>query len=235
MSPTCQPPSAPFIGIIMLDTVFPRIKGDIGNPDSFDFPVEFETVTGASPERIVIQADTGMIQPFIEAGQRLINRGARAIATSCGFLALFHKDLVAALEVPVFSSALLQAHTARAVIGPDKKIGIITARKTSLTRAHLAGVGIEEYPLAIVGMESAEEFTQVFIQGSTTLNRALVEKEMQQAAQTLIQTHPDVDALVLECTNMPPYTRAVKEIVGPIPVFDCLTMMNHVRDLVFPR
>lgn len=29
------------IGILMLDTIFPRIPGDIGNAKSYDFPVRY--------------------------------------------------------------------------------------------------------------------------------------------------------------------------------------------------
>jgi len=100
--------SPPIVGIIMLDTSFPRIKGDIGNPDTFNFPVLYKVVKDASPARIVLQADKSLIQPFIEAGLALIREGAKLITTSCGFLALFHNELTDALNVPVFSSSLQQ-------------------------------------------------------------------------------------------------------------------------------
>ena len=154
----------------MLDTTFPRIKGDIGNPATFNFPVQYRVVNGASPERLVIQADKSLIQPFIEAGRSLIREGAFAIATSCGFLALFHRELTQALDVPVFSSSLLQVHMAQSIIKKNQKVGIITARKASLTLDHLAAIGIEHYPLAIIGMEEAEEFSSVFIKGKSTLD-----------------------------------------------------------------
>ena len=113
----------PFIGIIMLDTTFPRIKGDIGNPSTFNFPVRMKVVTNASPERVVTQADKSLIRSFIDIGQALIAEGAVAITTSCGFLALFHKELIRAFEVPVFSSSLLQVHIAASVIKKSRKVG----------------------------------------------------------------------------------------------------------------
>lgn len=216
---------SPFMGIIMLDTRFPRIKGDIGNPDTFGFPVKYQVVNGASPERMVIQADKTMIQPFIAAGRSLIKDGALALATSCGFLALFHWELTQALEVPVFSSSLLQVHLAQTLLKPGQKVGVITARKPSLTQEHLAAVGIENIPMVIQGMEAAKEFTEVFIKGKSTLDESRCREEMEVAARKLVTTHSEVGPIVLECTNMPPYADAVRNVTGQ-PVFDITTLLN---------
>jgi hypothetical protein len=219
-------PKKALIGVLMLETTFPRIPGDIGNPDTFRFPVLHQTVKGASPQKVVIDADAGLVEDFIQAGQALVAQGVKAITTSCGFLALFHRRLVDALPVPVFTSSLLQVHLAQSVIRSDQKIGILTARRPSLTSAHLTGVGIQDCPLAIVGMEDAEEFSAVFIGGKPTLDAPKCRREMQAAAKYLVRRHPDVGAIVLECTNMPPYAAAVRQATG-LPVFDAVTMVNH--------
>ncbi|WP_022666331.1 aspartate/glutamate racemase family protein [Desulfospira joergensenii] len=215
----------PFMGIIMLDTVFPRIQGDIGNPSSFDFPVRYKIVKGASPEKIVLQADPGFIQPMIQTGRDLIREGACALATSCGFLALFHKELSKALSVPMLTSSLLQVTKVFQTLEPGQAVGIITAREQSLTRAHLSGAGIQDIPLVIRGMDESEEFTRVFIRGGTTLDRDLCRTEMKMVARNLVESHPEVGAIVLECTNMPPYTDAVRRATG-LPVYDILTLLN---------
>lgn len=221
----------PLIGILMLETTFPRIPGDIGNPKTFPFPVRFQIVHGASPQRVVIDADAGLIEDFIDAGRALVAKGVQAITTSCGFLALFHRQLADALPVPVFTSSLLQVHMAHAVIRRDQKIGIITARRPSLTDAHLAGVDIGKYPLAIVGMEDAQEFSAVFIDGAPTLDVSKCRREMQLAAKHLVEKHPDVGAIVLECTNMPPYAHTIRRVTG-LPVFDAVTMVNHAYSVL---
>ena len=127
---------------------------------------------------MVIRADKSLIQPFIEAGRSLIKDGACALATSCGFLALFHTELTQALDVPVFLSSLLQVHIAQSIINTNQTVGIITARKESLTREHLAAIGIEHYPLIIIGMEKAEEFSSVFIKGKLTLKSLMFDKNL---------------------------------------------------------
>ncbi len=212
----------------MLETTFPRIPGDVGNPATFAYPVLYKTVHGASPQKVVIEADTRLIENFIEAGRELIARGVKAITTSCGFLALFQRQLVDALSVPVFTSSLLQVHLAQAIIRPDQQVGILTARSASLTQAHLAAVGIQNYPLAIGGMDHAPEFNAVFIGGKSTLNEVQCRREMLSATKQLMNAHPDIGVLVLECTNMPPYANAIRQATG-LPVFDTVTLINQVH------
>ncbi len=187
----------PAIGIIMLDTVFPRIPGDVGNQHTFSFPVRYRVVKGASPHRVVKEADPLLLQPFIEAARELEKQGVKAIATSCGFLAIFHQELVNAVHVPVFSSSLLQVHLAQAIIRNDQKVGILTAHAQSLTERHFASVGIDQYPKAVIGMETAQEFTDVFIEGNTVFletkfckNCLTIEAEKQAE-----QCHEDVCAI----------------------------------------
>lgn len=220
----------PEIGILMLETTFPRIKGDIGHPDTFAFPVLYQTVDGASPQNVVIETDERLIGDFIRAARLLIAQGIRAITTSCGFLALFHRQLVGALSVPVFTSSLLQVPLAQSVISSDQQVGIITASRPLLTNKHLSGVGIQQYPLAIVGMEHTQEFSDVFIRGKATLNEYQCHQEMTEAAERLMREHPNVGAIVLECTNMPPYADTVRQTTG-LPVFDAVTMVNYVHSL----
>ena len=219
------------IGIIMLDTIFPGILGDVGNPDTFSFPVLYKTVKGASPKRVVIDADPFLLQPFIQAARSLESEGVKAIATSCGFLAIFHRELTNAVNIPVFTSSLLQVHSAMATIREDQKIGILTARSQSLTLKHFIGVGIESYPLCVIGLESAEEFSAVFLEGKKKIDINKCRMELVSAAKKLIKSEPDVGAIVLECTNMPPYARDIQEAVG-LPVFDVVTMINYAYSAV---
>ena len=114
------------------------------------FSGPFQVVKNASVERLVIQADEDLIQPFIDTGRALIKAGAIVFGTSCGFLALFHQALTKALDVvPMFSSSLLQVHLARTILKSGQKVGIITAWKAALTRKHLSAIGIEDIPMTI--------------------------------------------------------------------------------------
>lgn len=225
--PSCNSDENPLIGIIMLDTSFPRILGDIGNPGTFPFPVLYEIVKGANSKRIVIDADPKMLQPLILAARSLESAGVKAIFTSCGFLALFHEELASAVAIPVFTSSLLQVHFLKSILKKDQKIGVITALSQSLTKKHLAGVGIQSYPLAIIGMDSATEFRAVFIEGKKDINIDKCRQEILAVAKKLVLSSPNIGAIILECTNMPPFAKTIQESLG-LPVFDVVTMLNYV-------
>ncbi len=108
------------LGVVMLETRFPRPRGDIGNPSTFAFPVRYRVVAGASPRRVVVERDASLLAPFIAAARALQDEGAAAIATSCGFLALFQRELQAALAVPLWSSSLLLVGELQARLGAGR-------------------------------------------------------------------------------------------------------------------
>lgn len=197
------------LGILMLDTKFPRIPGDVGNEHSFSFEIIKKVITGADPKRVVVEADPMLLEPFIHAAKELEQEGAAAITTSCGFLAMFQKELSNAVSIPVFSSSLLQVPLVYQMLGAGKIVGIMTANSKTLGNKHFKGVGIETIPKVVYGMENLE-FGNVFVGNNVNLNQNSAEKEMITIAKKMIQEHPEVGAIVLECTNMPPYSKAVQ-------------------------
>lgn len=214
------------IGILMLDTKFPRIPGDVGNAFTFDFPVRYQTVIGANPTRVVKEADPTLLHPFIDGAKALEAAGCDAITTSCGFLVMFQREIASAVDIPVLSSSLLQVPFVSSFLGPDKRVGILTARASSLGEKHFIGAGMENCSFAIQGMEEYPEFTNAFIEGHTTLDIQKAETEMVDSAQKLVNSNPDIGAIVLECTNMPPFAYAVQQAVR-LPVFDIVTLVRY--------
>src|SRR5919108_4792773 len=95
------------VGILMLDTRFPRIPGDMGNALTFPFPVRYHRVRGADPDLVVRRGAAGLLPAFVEAARALEREGVGAITTSCGFLVKYQRELTASVSVPVLTSALL--------------------------------------------------------------------------------------------------------------------------------
>jgi hypothetical protein len=213
-----------FLGILMLDTRFPRPVGDIGNPATFDFPVRYRVVSGASPQRVVREHAADLLQPFILAGQQLCAEGAVGISTSCGFLALFQRELAQALPVPVVTSSLLQVAWLLPLLAPGRTVGVVTIDAEALSADHLLAVGAPA-DLPIGGAAPDGEFAGKLLRDEPTLDVARAQADVVQAAQCLVQRRPDIAALVLECTNMPPYARAVTQATGR-PVYDVVTLLT---------
>ncbi len=212
------------LGILMLDTRFPRIEGDIGNARSFDFPVIFRTMRGiGSVDAVAAHPDRPRVLAALKSNaEALAAEGAVGLSTSCGFLALYQKDLEQLSPVPVATSALLLIKTLT-----GRKVGVITASAENLTPVHFEAVGApRDTPVA--GMPSGSSFAATFLRNGTTLDRAAVEREAVEAGQTLLRRHPDIDAIVLECTNLPPYKSALEHALG-VPVFDVLDLLRDFR------
>jgi hypothetical protein len=220
------------IGILMLNTRFPRIPGDIGNATTFSFPVVYKVIEEAKAFNIT-DVDPKLLEPFIRGGRELQEKGVRAITTSCGFLAPFQKELAAALDVPVFTSSLLQVQYVYPFLKPNQKVGVITANGQALGERHFEGAGISHIPKAITGLEHSH-FAEMFFSGSNQLDEKRAEAELVEAAKKLVGENPDVGVIVLECTNMPPYAAAIHDAVG-LPVFDIVTLINYVYAALEPR
>ena len=213
------------LGILMLDARFPRIPGDMGHAATWPFPVLYRVIKGATPERVVLGGAEGLLPDFLAAAADLVDQGAEAITTNCGFLSLFQRDLASHVRVPVATSALVQVPWVQATLPPGKRVGIITVSAGSLTPRHLEAANV---PLdtPIVGTESGREFFRVLIKAEKTdMDVDLAAQDILDAGKALVGLHPEVGAIVLECTNMPPYARAVRNATG-LPVFDIWSLVT---------
>ena len=222
------------LDILMLEARFPRIPGDMGNAMTWPFPVLYRVVKGVSPERVVLQGAAGLLPSFLEAAAELVSYGAEAITTNCGFLSLFQRELAAHVQVPVATSALMQVPWVQATLPPGKRVGVITVPGSSLTPRHLEAAGVPP-DTPFVGTEDGAEFFRVLILGEKQdLDVALAAGDILGAGRTLMRRHPDIGAIVLECTNMPPYAHALREALG-VPVDDVYSLITWLHAGIRPR
>lgn len=221
------------VGILMLETKFPRVHGDIGNAATWPFPVMMQRVKGASLDRVVNQRADGLLDRFVEAGQELVSLGADGITTSCGFMSLFQQELADRLPVPVASSSLLQVSMINRLLGQGRRAGIITVKKQSLSRDHLNAVGVPP-DTPVMGTENGVEFTRAVLGDEERLDTELATRDLVRAAQDLKEGHPEVGAIVLECTNMGPYAAAVRQAVN-LPVYSIYSFIQWFQAGLLPR
>jgi len=222
------------IGILMLETQFPRIPGDIGNATTWDFPVLYKIIQKVTPDLVVRKGAPGLLEEFIREAQELEKEGVRAITTNCGFLALFQKEMASAVNIPVFTSSLMQVPLAYMMIKQSQKVGIITIHAKSLTQKHLSCVGADKIPHIIYGTEGEEEFSRVILDDEMELDVNKSRDELVRVAKRMVSEHPEVGAIVLECTNMPPYAAAIQKEIN-LPIFDIYTLVIMVYHAVVKR
>ena len=221
------------VGILMLETRFPRIPGDMGNAETWPFPVLFKVVPGASSRRVVCDKAAGLLDEFLGAAGELVRLGADGITTTCGFLSLFQRQIAAHVGVPVATSSLMQIPLIERVMPPGKRVGVLTVSAANLTAEHLLAAGADP-ATPVVGTDNGSEFTRVMINDEERLDVAAAEHDILAAGDTLVTTHSDVGAILLECTNMVPYARALSEWLR-LPVFSIYSFVSWFQSALVPR
>ncbi len=221
------------VGILMLDARFPRIPGDMGNALTWPFPVHYRIVRGASPDLVVRQGARGMLPHFIEAARDLVADGVDGITTNCGFLSLMQAELQAAVPVPVATSSLMQVELVNRLLPEGKRAGILTISASTLTAEHLDAAGVPA-GTPIGSTEGGSEFTRAILGNEMELDVEAARADNVAAAKAMVADHPDLGALVLECTNMVPYAADIRAATG-LPVFSIESFVTWFQAGLAPR
>ena len=220
------------VGILMLDARFPRIPGDIGNARTWPFPVRYRIVPGALPDRVVRRNGEGLLGPFVDAARQLVADGVGGITTTCGFLSLFQEELARALPVPVATSSLMQVGMVNQLLGPGRRAGILSICASALTPAHLQMAHVPpDTPIGTT--EGGAEFTRAILGNEPDLDVDLARRDNVAAALALQGAHPDLGAIVLECTNMGPYASDIARETG-LPVFSVVSFITWFQSGLAP-
>jgi hypothetical protein len=136
--------------------------------------------------------------------------------------------------VPVATSSLLQVPWVQATLAPGQRVGVLTVSKRSLTPAHLDAAGVPR-DTPVMGTEEGREFFRVLIKAEAEdMDVALAEQDILEAGRRLVSAHPEVGAIVLECTNMPPYAAALQTALE-LPVFDIFSLITWFHAGLRPR
>jgi len=204
------------------------LTGNSTNPLTYPFPVLFKKVVGAHYQSVLVSPDVRLVGPMLEAAESMIDQGVKAIITSCGFNAIFQKELADALKVPVYTSALLQIPIIRASLGRQKLL-VITASKQDLKPEHFQAVGVIDMDgIEIYGMEEMPEWSKISLSPNKSISLEKVGNEVVSLAAGAKQAHPDLGAILLECTDLPPFADAVRKALD-LQVYDLLTMVALIH------
>ncbi len=230
------------LGIIILDDVYPGFPGDVRNASAYPFPIQYEIVEGVDiPALVYAEKKSPCLEPIQRAAKKLEQMGCRAIAAECGYFAYFQKDIAGYVDVPVFMSSLLQVSFAQQLIGPDKVVGILNGDKY-LSQAHLQAVGVQpgsNYVLAgATDDQKCPEFDHLWSEFNRTDPPGAVydkaEKDFVRAAVQFYRAHPNMGALMLECTGYQPFARAIQREID-VPIFSWGTLLDYAYSVAVHR
>lgn len=231
------------LGVLLLDDVYPAFPGDIRNPSGFAFPIQYEVVEGIDIEALVIAQDKEKcLPPILRAARRLQRLGCRAIVGECGYFALYQREVASEISVPVFLSSLLQVSLAQQVVGPRQVVGVLVADSPYLTQQHLEAVGVIPGSNYVIGGAldggACPELDKLWTPGKRSDPPAAVYevalKQFLQVATAFFSKHPNMGAMVLECTGFPPFARALQREIG-IPIFSYGTLVEFAYSVVAHR
>ena len=145
-------------------------------------------------------------------------RAPRPITTSCGFLVEFQAALQAELPVPVWTSSLLKLPELSAP-------GVITVDALSLGARHLRAAGADA-TVPVVGLAADCHLQRALLDDEPAIDAGRAEADVVDAAQRLVARWPTVQEIVFECTNMPPYAKAVARATRR-PVHHLISLLHE--------
>ncbi len=212
---------------------YPLLPGNVVNATTYDFPVRYKLIEGVTQDRIH-GGDPSVVDAIVEAGQELAQDGVRAIVGACGYLGNFQRQVAARLEVPVFLSSLLQVPMIYRSLKTEQCVGIMCADGPAMTPKLLEMCGVTaDIPTVVMGLEDQPQFSAItYSRGEFDYDK--IEQEVVVGARRLVAENPNVGAILLECSDMPPFAWAVQRAVG-LPVFDFITMIKWVYHSVAQR
>lgn len=219
------------LGIIAIELEYPKLPGNVVNASTYDFPVMYEKVSFEMEE--LFRGDEAIKGQIVEAAKKLEGEGVRAIIGACGFFAHFQKDVKEAVKVPVYLSSLCQLPMIKTGLREGQKIAVVAASGESVNDGLLRSVGGSMEDIEVFDVGSMESFAPIRW-GKHELDNGKLTEDMRALGASIREEHPEVGAILLECSDLPPYAWAVQEGSG-LPVYDFITLINWVKASVVQK
>lgn len=223
------------IGMLCAEWHIPFIPGDLNNAGTFPFPVRYLTVPGVAGAGVLDGSGEGFAEALGDAAKQLEAEGVRAITGNCGFMVAYQEYVADQVRIPVFLSSLLQAPMLTSMLGGSQTLGIVTANSAGMKPHLLSAAGAEDHSRVVVqGLEDYEHFHEVILDETGEMDPERIRAEVVAASVEMVNREPSVGAILLECSDLPVYSKAVHEATG-LPVFDWASYITYVYNAVAPR
>jgi len=237
------------LGIVRLDE-YPFLQeggeydpapGDVDYPGSFPYPSQFAIAKHCTFERLCapdtwrydLDLKGRMEDGLRRAIEELDQAGCTVITSDCGFFAWMQEFGQSCTRKPVALSSLVYLPSLFHVVGRDDYIAIFTANGNSMQKLKESPWMQElscgqAHRLVVVGCNE-DHYGHIkgfkAIARGQTVNVEKVRPGMIQVAKNVMKKHPQVGAILIECTEMPPYSDSIRHATG-LPVYDAITVCN---------
>lgn len=228
VSPNVSPIAGNAIGIIAVNLDYPKLPGNVANATTFTFPVDYEVIDLEIEQ--LFENDPAAIDVIVNAAKRLEARGVKAIVGACGYFANFQHQVQASVRVPVILSSLAQLPLISLSLRADQKIAVLVADINGADQKLLDNVNANDHNVIFVDVGSLPEFHAIRY-GQTVLDNGALTRVLMQKVQSVVADHPEVGAILLECSDLPPYAAAIQAAVKR-PVFDFIMLINWLHQSV---
>ncbi|ODM70418.1 hypothetical protein [Bradyrhizobium elkanii] len=224
---TSQTPRS--LGVLNLERGLPLdrtpalLPGSMLNPATFDFPIILETVPGAWAD-IVIPGDAALEPACVAAARRLVERGAVAITSDCGFFIRHQASVAAAVNVPVAMSSLLLLPTLLRLLPLAAKLAVLTADSRHCGK-DLLGLNdsVEQARIVIGGIEGGSYLPQAMKRPLPPPDVSAIETDVVACIERLRAAHPEIAAILFECTAFPLVAPSIRRITQ-LPIYDITSL-----------
>jgi len=218
------------VGILHLEVWYPLLPGNVVNADTYDFPVRHKLIPSATQSR-VHGGDPTLVDDIIKAGKELEMEGVRAICGACGYLGNFQAQVAEALDVPVFLTSLVQLPTITTGLGKGQKVGVLCADGPSLAPEIFNNCGADPSRCIVKGLEDQPQMSAIVKSDRGSFDNEALKREIVEGALDLVRNHPEVGAILLECSDMPPYASEIQRAIN-LPIYDFITLIKWVHSSV---
>lgn len=210
------------IGIIAVDLVYPKLPGNVVNATTFPFPVLYKKVTFEIEQ--LFEGSSELEDQIVAAAKELEAEGVRALVGACGYFVHFQEQVANAVDIPVFMSSLCQLPLIQLGLKQSQKIAVFAASGDNITPPVIERVGGNFGKLIVQDVGSLESFAPIRW-GKTELDNKKLTQDLAKIAIDLKKDNPDIGAILLECSDLPPYACTIQQATG-LPVFDFITLIK---------
>lgn len=226
----------PFYGqklaVLVFSTKTPRIAGDPGNNDSFEFPVRYEVIKGGFKD--LLEYNNKVENTLNAVMKKLVEDGIKGVVADCGLMSMY-QNVLGKWGIPFVGSTLVTIPSLWNIIGRDGSIGILTGHSKLLTKEHLENSGItSDINVSIQGLENEPHFKEIVIEGHTNLDVDFMEKDVLNAVKKLMKKTNNLRAIVIECSNLGTYSKIIESETG-VPVIDIVSTANFLKNIIDPK